>query len=109
MSDVFLVFCTFPDSEQARQIGRLLVERQLAACVNLLPAVESIYRWQDEVETATETLVIFKTTAAAYPAFAETLADLHPYDVPEIVAVKPAQVATPYEAWLKSGCSGGPG
>ena len=107
MSDVFLVFCTFPDSEQARQIGTLLVERQLAACVNLLPAVESIYRWQDEVASATETLAIFKTTAAAYPAFADTLAELHPYDVPEIVAIKPAQIAAPYAMWLRSVCSDG--
>lgn len=104
MSDVLLVVCTFPDSEQAREIGRLLVERQLAACVNLVPAVESIYRWRDSVETAAETLAIFKTTAVAYPAFAETLAELHPYDVPEIVALDPAHVAAPYLAWVKSSC-----
>lgn len=95
-----MIFCTFPGPDQARQIGTLLVERQLAACVNLLPAVESIYRWQENVETATETLAIFKTTAAAYPAFAEALTELHPYDVPEIVAVRPEEVAAPYLAWL---------
>jgi periplasmic divalent cation tolerance protein len=102
MSDVLLVLCTFPDSEQARQIGTVLVEAQLAACVNLLPAVESIYRWQGKVETAAETLAIFKTTAAAFPAFEKTLTELHPYEVPEILALEPAEVAAPYRAWLLS-------
>ena len=100
MSDVLLILCTFPDSEQARQIGTLLVERQLAACVNLLPAVESIYRWQGKVETAAEVLAVFKTTAAAFPAFQQALAELHPYEVPEILALEPAAVAAPYRVWL---------
>ena len=100
MSDVLLILCTFPDSEQARQIGTLLVERQLAACVNLLPAVESIYRWQGKVETAAEVLAVFKTTAAAFPAFEQALAELHPYEVPEILALEPAAVAAPYRDWL---------
>ena len=100
MSDVLVVLCTFPDSEQARQIGTVIVEAQLAACVNLLPAVESIYRWQGEIETTAETLAIFKTTAAAFPAFQQMLTELHPYDVPEIVALEPAEIAAPYRAWL---------
>jgi periplasmic divalent cation tolerance protein len=100
MSDVLLILCTFPDPGQARQIGTVLVEAQLAACVNLLPAVESIYHWQGKVETATETLAIFKTTAAAFPAFEKMLTDLHPYEVPEIIALEPAQIAAPYRAWL---------
>lgn len=100
MSDVFLVLTTFPTTEQARQIGTVLVERQLAACVNLVPAVESIYRWQGEVETAAETLAIFKTSAAAYPAFKQALAELHPYEVPEIIALTPADLAGPYREWL---------
>lgn len=100
MSDVLVVLCTFPDSEQARQIGTVLVEAQLAACVNLVPAVESIYRWQGKLETATETLAIFKTTAAAFPAFEKILTELHPYDVPEIVALEPAAVSEAYRAWV---------
>ncbi|RYD26684.1 MAG: divalent-cation tolerance protein CutA, partial [Verrucomicrobiaceae bacterium] len=80
MSDVLVILCTFPDSGQARQIGTLLVEKQLAACVNLLPAVESIYRWEGKTETATEVLAIFKTTEAAYPAFERALITLHPYE-----------------------------
>ena len=102
MEALLLVFCTFPDSASARQIGTLLVERQLAACVNLVPAIESIYRWQGKVETAAETLAIFKTTAAAYPAFEQALAELHPYEVPEIIALAPENVAAPYRAWVSA-------
>ena len=100
MSDVLLVLCTFPNSEQARQIGTLLVERQLTACVNLVPAVESIYRWQGKVENATEVLAVFKTTAAAFPAFEKALAELHPYEVPEIIALNPAKISETYAAWV---------
>lgn len=100
MSDVRLVLCTFPDSEQARQIGTALVEMQLAACVNLIPEVESIYRWQGKVESASEVLAIFKTTAAAWLAFEKALSDLHPYEVPEIIALDPAEVSGPYREWV---------
>ncbi|HEX7260704.1 MAG TPA: divalent-cation tolerance protein CutA [Luteolibacter sp.] len=100
MESLLLVFCTFPDVTSARQIGTVLVERQLAACVNLLPAVESVYRWQGKVETAAETLAIFKTTAAAFPEFQRVLGEMHPYEVPEIVAVEPAAVAESYAAWV---------
>ncbi len=76
------------------------MERQLAACVNLVPAVESIYRWEGKVETASEVLAVFKTTRAAFPAFQQALTELHPYEVPEIIAVSPDQVAEPYRAWV---------
>jgi periplasmic divalent cation tolerance protein len=100
MSDVLVILCTFPNSEQARQIGTVLVEAQLAACVNLVPAVESIYRWQGKVESAGEVLAIFKMTAAAFPAFQEKLAELHPYDVPEIIALSPEKISEPYRTWV---------
>lgn len=100
MSEALLVLSTFPNIEQARQIGTALVERQLAACVNLVPAVESIYRWQGAVEAAAETLAIFKTTRAVWPAFEAALTDLHPYEVPEIVAISPVGIAAPYLGWL---------
>ncbi len=100
MSDVLLVLCTFPDSGQARQIGTALVERQLAACVNLIPGVESIYRWQDKVESATEVLAIFKTTSSVFPEFEKVLSELHPYDIPEIICLSPSEVAEPYRKWV---------
>ncbi|MES2924584.1 MAG: divalent-cation tolerance protein CutA [Verrucomicrobiota bacterium] len=100
MEALLLVFCTFPDVASARQIGTALVETQLAACVNLVPAVESIYRWQGKVETAAETLAIFKTTASAFPDFEKALAEMHPYEVPEIIALAPERVSAPYREWV---------
>jgi periplasmic divalent cation tolerance protein len=98
--NTLLVFSTFPDIEKARQIGTSLVESQLAACVNLIPAVESIYRWQGKVETSGEVLAIFKTTSAAYPGFETRLKELHPYEVPEIVAMMTERVSASYGAWV---------
>ena len=98
--NTLLVFSTFPDIEKARQIGTSLVESQLAACVNLIPAVESIYRWEGNVERSGEVLAIFKTTATLYASFETRLKQLHPYEVPEIVAVKPAHVSASYAKWV---------
>lgn len=100
MNNILVVLCTFPDVEKARQTGTALMEAQLVACVNLLPGIESIYRWQGAVERAGEVLAIFKTTASAWPAFEQRLRELHPYDVPEIVALKPEQVAESYARWV---------
>lgn len=100
METIRIVLCTFPSADEARQIGTALVEKQLAACVNLIPAVESIYRWQGKVEQAAEMLAIFKTSAAAYPEFARELSTLHPYEVPEIIALEPAAVADSYRRWV---------
>ncbi|MFO1438924.1 MAG: divalent-cation tolerance protein CutA [Verrucomicrobiaceae bacterium] len=100
MNNVLVVLCTFPDVEKARQTGTALVEAQLAACVNLLPGIESIYRWQGAVERAGEVLAVFKTTSAAWPSFEQRLRELHPYEVPEIVALKPEQVAESYARWV---------
>lgn len=100
MNSILIVFCTFPDAEQARRAGTALVEARLAACVNLLPGVESIYRWQGAMETAAEVLAVFKTTTAVYPAFESRLRALHPYEVPEIIALRPEQVAASYAQWV---------
>ncbi len=99
-----MVLCTFPEAAGARQIGTLLVEKQLAACVNLIPGVESIYRWQDQLETSQEVMAVFKTTAAAWPEFQRVLASIHPYDVPEIIAIQPAALAPAYHAWVCRQC-----
>jgi periplasmic divalent cation tolerance protein len=107
METIRVVLCTFPSAEAARQIGTLLVEKQLAACVNLIPAVESIYRWQGKVESATETLAVFKTSAAAYPDFERELSALHPYEVPEIVAIEPTAVSESYSKWVHGETTGG--
>lgn len=98
--EVILVFCTFPDAEQARQIGTSLVHDRLAACVNLIPGIESIYHWQGKVETNQEVLALFKTTASCYPELQQRLIELHPYDVPEILAVSPNAVSPAYAQWV---------
>src|SRR5436305_6236312 len=85
--NVLLVLSTFPDAATARRIGRELVEQRCAACANILPEIESVYWWGKEVESATETLVLFKTSAERYETFQSTLRQLHPYEVPEIIAV----------------------
>ncbi|MEI7908023.1 MAG: divalent-cation tolerance protein CutA [Verrucomicrobiota bacterium] len=100
MQTMILLLCTFPDAQQARQIATAMVERQLAACVNLLPGVQSIYRWQGQVEQSTEVLAIFKTASVLYPALAEAVAAAHPYELPELVALEPSAVADAYLAWV---------
>jgi len=100
MHSVLVDLCTFPDVQKAREVGSALVEAHLAACVNLLPGIESIYRWQGAVERAGEVLAVFKTTSGAWPAFENKLRELHPYDVPEIVALRPEQVAESYARWV---------
>jgi periplasmic divalent cation tolerance protein len=96
--EAMVVLCTFPDLDQARQIGAALVERQVAACVNLLPGVESIYRWQGRIERAGEVLAVIKTTR--YPELEEVLQEMHPYEVPEILGLSVAAGLPAYLAWL---------
>jgi periplasmic divalent cation tolerance protein len=103
MENAIVVLCTFPDIEQARQIGAALVERQVAACVNLLPGVESIYRWEGKVEKAGEVLGIIKTTR--YDELEAAIQELHPYEVPEILALPVAGGASAYLKWLAASCS----
>jgi periplasmic divalent cation tolerance protein len=95
-----VVLSTFPDAGKAAEVARVLVDEQLAACVNLVPAIRSIYRWQGAVHDDAEALAIIKTTPARYPALAARLAALHPYEVPEILALPLADGHPPYLAWL---------
>lgn len=97
---LLLVLVTFPDAEKARQIGTIMIESQLAACVNLVPGVESIYRWEGKIETSQEVLAIFKTTPETWLAFEQRLKELHPYQVPEVVALAPEQVSAAYAEWV---------
>lgn len=98
--DVLVVMCTFPDAATARRVARELVDRRLAACVSLIPAVESVYRWQGAVESANEVLAVCKTTAEAYPALEGGLRSLHPYEVPEILALPVAAGLADYLSWV---------
>lgn len=106
MHEIRCIITTFPDAATARQIGTVLVEKQLAACVNLLTGVESIYRWQGRVESAQEVLALFKTTAARLPDFEATLTAAHPYEVPEMIALEPTAVGRLYAAWVAESVRG---
>jgi periplasmic divalent cation tolerance protein len=104
MENAVVVLCTFPDLDQARQIAAALVERQVAACVNLLPGVESIYRWEGKVERASEVLAVIKTTR--YADLEAAIRELHPYEVPEILALPVAAGLPEYLKWLGESCPG---
>ena len=95
-----LVFSTFPDATAARDIARTLVAERLVACANLLPAVTSIYVWQGKQEETAETLVLFKTPRALYTTLETRLRALHPYEVPEIVAVELTAALPAYLQWI---------
>ncbi|MBL9146942.1 MAG: divalent-cation tolerance protein CutA [Verrucomicrobiaceae bacterium] len=97
---ILIVLVTFPDIDKARELGAAMVESQLAACVNLVPAIESIYRWQGAVQRDAEVLAIFKTTATLWPAFEQGIKAGHPYEVPEIVALKAEAVSEAYARWV---------
>lgn len=103
--EVLLVLSTFPDAEVAGRIAEQLVAQKLAACANILPAVRSIYRWQGKVEDATETMVFFKTTRNRFGDFQQKLRELHPYEVPEIVALPVAEGVPDYLRWVGESCA----
>ncbi|MCH2064136.1 MAG: divalent-cation tolerance protein CutA [Roseibacillus sp.] len=106
MSDVQVVLCTFPDLPQARHIGTLLVEKQLAACVNLIPAVESIFCWEGKISTESEVLAVFKTTAERLVELEQELLVRHPYEVPELLALPVANGSEAYLKWVQAAARG---
>ena len=102
MSDALFVFSTCANRNEAQKIARTIVEERLAACVQLLGPIESVYWWQGSVEKSEEVLLLFKTTQAQYPTLEKRVAELHSYDTPEIVAVPFASASQKYLAWLQA-------
>jgi periplasmic divalent cation tolerance protein len=102
-----LVLITAPDLETARALARPLVAEGLAACVNLLPGVTSIFRWQGAIEEGTEVLLIVKTRAERLAAIEQRLAELHPYELPECIALAPERVEARYLTWMLDESAGG--
>jgi periplasmic divalent cation tolerance protein len=100
MTDVLVVLCTCPDAATARRLASGLVEQGLAACVNILPEIRSMYRWQGEIRDEAETLVIAKTTRRAYRGLESWLREHHPYDVPEVLALPVEAGAPDYLDWV---------
>jgi len=98
--DTAVVFTTFPDQDTARRIVRTLVDERLIACGNLVPGVESIYRWKGEVETANETLAVLKTERSRYVSLEKRLRELHPYEVPECLMFRIEDGLPDYLRWV---------
>lgn len=95
-----LVLTNLPDLSEAERIGRDLVSRQLAACVNILPGVRSIYRWQGNLEEAAEVTLLIKTRQSRYADVEAAIKASHPYEVPEIIAIPIAAGYAPYLRWI---------
>src|SRR6266581_3835275 len=102
---ILLALSTFPDRETAQRISNQLVTEKLAACANILPAIESVYRWKEKIETGNETLVFFKLSEDRQSTFQEKLRSLHPYDVPEIIFVPVSSGSPEYLQWVMKNCS----
>jgi periplasmic divalent cation tolerance protein len=104
MSESALVLTTVPDGDKGESIARALVEERLAACVNVLPPMTSIYRWRGVVERESERQVIIKTTRARIPALQARLAALHPYELPEFIVVAVTEGGAAYLQWIEESC-----
>jgi periplasmic divalent cation tolerance protein len=100
MSEYLSLYITAPSSDVARTIGHALVEKRLAACVNIIPGVHSIYRWQGKVEEATEVALIAKSRASLFQQAEALIRTMHPYDCPCIVAWPISAGSQPYLDWL---------
>ena len=97
-----IVITNAPDRDVALKIARALIERKLAACVNILAECTSVYRWRGKLETATEVPLLIKTRAAIYPELEAAIKSLHPYELPEIVAVPIERGSPEYLEWVNA-------
>ena len=100
-TDARVVFVTTPDVVVAERIGRTVVDENLAACANILPGIRSIYRWEGAIEDTAEVLLLVKTTAARVEALRARVIELHPYEVPEFLAVDVSSAHAPYLDWMR--------
>jgi periplasmic divalent cation tolerance protein len=100
MTDALVVLVTAPDADTAAGLARALVEERLAACGNVVPGLRSVYRWEGAVRDEPEALLLLKTTRARFEALREAVLRLHPYQVPEVIAVPVEAGSAPYLAWL---------
>lgn len=100
MTDKRVVLTTCGSLDEARVLAHALIERKLAACANIIPQVESIYRWKGAVESATEWLIIVKTTAEAFDRIRQAIGELHPYEVPECIELVITEGTEAYLNWI---------
>jgi len=101
MTQVKVVITTCGSEEEAQKIARELVERRVAACVNIVSPIQSVYRWQGKVESATEWLLLIKTTAEKFAAVRDAIGDLHSYDLPECIMVSIEDGSPEYLKWIE--------
>ncbi|MDX1649349.1 MAG: divalent-cation tolerance protein CutA [Myxococcota bacterium] len=99
--DVRVVLITAPDADTGARIARALVEERLVACVNLVPGVRSIYRWEDAVQDDAEVLLVAKTASGRARALADRVREVHPYDVPEVLVLPVEGGSAPYLDWVR--------
>ncbi|HET8541680.1 MAG TPA: divalent-cation tolerance protein CutA [Anaeromyxobacter sp.] len=100
MTDALVVLVTTPTPERAAEIARALVEERLAACGNVVPGLRSIYRWEGKVQDEGEALLVLKTTRARFEALRDRVLALHPYEVPEVIALPVEAGGARYLAWI---------
>ena len=100
MTDKRIVLSTAGSADEARKIAHHLVERRLAACVNIIPQIESIYRWQGKVESTAEWLLIIKTTAGKFSGVRDAIRELHSYELPECIAIAIEDGSSSYLQWI---------
>ena len=100
MTDKRIVLSTAGSEDEARKIARHLVENRLAACVNIVPQIESIYRWQGKLESSREWLLLIKTTADRFPAVRDAVRESHSYELPECIAISIEDGTADYLEWI---------
>src|ERR1700680_4523936 len=101
MTDKIVVLCTCASAEEAARIARALVEKKLAACVNVMPAVRSFYRWKGAVEDEQESLLVIKSSRGLFDQLRVEIEKLHSYEVPEVIAVPIVDGSEGYLEWLE--------
>lgn len=102
-ANVLMVFVSCPPAK-CEKLARSLIEDRLAACVNIIPAAKSVYRWKQKVRVDTESLLVIKTTSARFKALKTAVLKRHPYELPEVIAVKMARGHRPYLKWIIESC-----
>jgi len=102
MPSFLLIYCTCPNKGTAKKLAQLLVTEKLAACVNILPGITSVYTWNGQIESVTEQLLVIKTRAECYASLEALLFKHHPYEVPEIIAVPIIRGLPEYLEWITS-------
>lgn len=106
-ADHYLVLTTCPHETAARELAGALLDERLAACINIIPGLRSVYRWKGGIEEGSEVLLLIKAARAAYPRLEERIRASHPYELPEIIALDIAAGSAAYLAWIAENCREG--